>query len=71
MRDFSLNLTPTPLTPDVFTVSRRGKAFWEPSQIRQALGTDANIPSEARIITPTIERVPGFWGRKDGRLVGL
>ena len=36
----------------------RGKAFWEPSQIRQALGTDANIPAEARIITPSIETVP-------------
>eukprot|EP00438_Fugacium_kawagutii_P005374 Skav231940 [mRNA] locus=scaffold3596:6634:12324:+ [translate_table: standard] len=34
----------------------RGKAFWEPSQIRQALGTDANIPEGARVITPLIQR---------------
>ena len=55
-----------PLTPRfIFTwkkqnvpKKRRGKAFWEPSQIRQALGTDANIPAEARIITPSIETVP-------------
>ena len=34
-----------------------GKAFWESSQIRQALGTDANPPADARVITPSIQRV--------------
>ena len=37
-----------------------GKAFWESSQIRQALGTDANPPADARVITPSIQKVPGW-----------
>mmetsp|Transcript_45280 Transcript_45280/g.105693 ORF Transcript_45280/g.105693 Transcript_45280/m.105693 type:complete len:759 (+) Transcript_45280:77-2353(+) len=32
------------------------KAYWEPSSIRQALGTDANLPPEARLIQPDIQQ---------------
>ncbi|CAJ1416586.1 unnamed protein product [Effrenium voratum] len=32
------------------------KAFWESSIIRQALGTDSNLPQEARIIQPLISK---------------
>lgn len=34
------------------------KAFWEPSAVRQALGTDQNLPAEVRIITPVIQPAP-------------
>jgi len=30
------------------------KAFWEPTNIRQALGSDTNLPPEARVIQPEI-----------------
>ena len=32
------------------------KAYWEPSNIRQALGTDPNLPPDARIIQPDIQQ---------------
>lgn len=43
------------------------KAFWESSQIRQALGTDANPPADARVITPSIQR--GLRWRINGNAV--
>eukprot|EP00933_Yihiella_yeosuensis_P021782 TRINITY_DN17190_c0_g1_i1.p1 TRINITY_DN17190_c0_g1~~TRINITY_DN17190_c0_g1_i1.p1 ORF type:complete len:755 (-),score=163.04 TRINITY_DN17190_c0_g1_i1:341-2605(-) len=36
------------------------KAFWEPNTIRQALGTEQNLPKESRIIKPHI-KMPLRW----------
>eukprot|EP00913_Durusdinium_trenchii_P014736 g13824.t1 len=43
------------------------KAFWEPSAIRQAFGSDASLPPEARVIQPAI--VQGLRWRISGSAV--
>eukprot|EP00930_Biecheleria_cincta_P050597 TRINITY_DN3578_c0_g3_i1.p1 TRINITY_DN3578_c0_g3~~TRINITY_DN3578_c0_g3_i1.p1 ORF type:complete len:759 (-),score=134.44 TRINITY_DN3578_c0_g3_i1:56-2332(-) len=55
-RRTALGLIATHLNKNFQTKNILCKAFWESNSIRQALGTEPNLPPDARLIQPKIEK---------------